>query len=442
MKKEHEILIVDDEARILTAVKRLFRKESLVIHTTTSPDEALDMVQSHPIALVVSDQRMPAMQGHELLGRVRDHSPETIRILLTGYSDIEATKRAINKGGIYKFISKPWDDETFRLTVLRALEQYDLVAENKRLLAITRKQNDELKQLNGVLEHKVARRTQELQKTNILLEKRNDETIELLARMLDMRSPLMGNHGQRVATAVKYMATEMKLKSETVKEYFIAALLHDTGMIGLPDDVVVTNYRNTKTVKVEKLKQHCAIGEACLGLISGFASVAKMVRSHHECYDGSGYPDQLAGENIPLGSRLIAIADAYDEMINNTRPSLRLKPEQALKQIKAEAGSIFDPNLIQLFEDYIGVSGVGQQDELEMNIRPQDLVSGMVLSRKLFTSKKMLIACENTVITEAFLEKLANFQSTNPIIDNVYVYRKKTKEYRDEQELCTVSKSA
>jgi len=184
LKYKHPLLFVDDEESITKALRRLFRKEEYDIYTAASGQEGLDRLREvgKPFSLIISDQRMPEMNGAEFLEKAKGIFPQAIRILLTGYSDMDAMVDAINKGGIHRYFTKPWNDDDLLLQVRQSLEQYELVLENRRLLVLTRKQNKELKGLNDRLEEKVAERTREVVEKN--------EELSLLNRQLE--SPIKG----------------------------------------------------------------------------------------------------------------------------------------------------------------------------------------------------------------------------------------------------------
>lgn len=174
----HRILCVDDEKAALNALSRLFfDEEDYETLTAASGVEGLKIMEQTPAELVISDQRMPRMTGVEFLEQVREGWPDTVRIMLTGYADIGAAIDAINKGGVYRFIMKPWNNEDLKVTVRRALEYYDLVSENQRLLVLTQQQNAELRDLNEHLEERVQERTEELRRSEA---KRRDIELELL----------------------------------------------------------------------------------------------------------------------------------------------------------------------------------------------------------------------------------------------------------------------
>ena len=156
------MLFVDDEPGILSSLRRLFRPHGYRILVAESGALGLAELEKTPVDLVISDMRMPEMDGATFLKAVRQRWPDTVRILLTGYADVTSTVAAINEGEIYRYVSKPWDDNEIVKTVREALEGYQLKMENRRLTALTQSQNEELKGLNASLEQKVAERTAEL----------------------------------------------------------------------------------------------------------------------------------------------------------------------------------------------------------------------------------------------------------------------------------------
>ena len=164
------LLFVDDEANILSSLKRLFRPSGYRIFTAESGAAGLEIMAHEPVDMVISDMRMPEMNGAQFLEKVRENWPDTVRILLTGYADIGSTIEAINKGQIYRYISKPWEDNDIVITVRQALERRELEREKARLEELTRVQNEELKELNANLENKVRERTEELRQAMLDLQ--------------------------------------------------------------------------------------------------------------------------------------------------------------------------------------------------------------------------------------------------------------------------------
>lgn len=166
----HTVLCVDDEVNILNSLKRLLRKESYTLLTASSGKEGLAILKDHDVHLVMSDQRMPEMNGTEFLAEIKDKYPDIIRIILTGYTEVDAITESINRGHIYKFFLKPWNDENLKLEINKALDQYDLIKANRHLTQTIIDQNEELKRMNDMLEDKVKQRTHELVLRNEALE--------------------------------------------------------------------------------------------------------------------------------------------------------------------------------------------------------------------------------------------------------------------------------
>ena len=168
--KQHTILCVDDEPNVLSALKRLLRKEPIRVLTAQSGAEGLTVLAEEVVHLVISDQRMPEMSGTEFLARVKALYPDIVRITLTGYTEVDSITDSINKGHIYKFFLKPWNDQNLKLEIRQALEQYDLVQQNKRLHQTVLEQNHALKEVNENLEALVEKRSGELAFRNRALE--------------------------------------------------------------------------------------------------------------------------------------------------------------------------------------------------------------------------------------------------------------------------------
>jgi len=152
----HRVLLVDDEENILASLRRLLRREPYELVTAGTASEALNLLEEQPAEVVISDQRMPGMTGIDLLREVRRRWPDTLRIILSGYSEVNTIIAAVNEGEIYKFLTKPWNDEELKLHIRRAIEQYDLAAENRRMAQEILAQNEKLRELNALLDQRAA----------------------------------------------------------------------------------------------------------------------------------------------------------------------------------------------------------------------------------------------------------------------------------------------
>ena len=357
---EHTILFVDDEVNILKALKRLTRHETWNVLCASRGREALEMMERQPAQVVVSDQRMPEMSGVDMLQAVRDRWPDVVRMMLTGYTEMNVAVDAINRGEIYRLITKPWNDEELKATIRQAFDHYDLKREIKRLNQITREQNFKLQDMNRNLEAKVRERTKQLAEKHQELRRAYVQTIRALAEAVDAKDAYTRGHSERVGVYASKIAREMGFQKDFIERVYIAGLLHDVGKIGVRDSVITKPDRLTPE-EYDEIKQHPAIGAKILEPVDFLSDVTPCVRHHHEWYDGSdrGYPDRLRGDSIPLPSRIILVADTVEAMTSD-RPYRKALPlDVVYTELTKYSGSQFDPVCVDAFLRLLGREGEG-----------------------------------------------------------------------------------
>jgi len=342
--EQHTVLFVDDEVNILKAVQRLLRHEPWKVLVASRAKEALEILDGEPAQVVITDQRMPEMSGVDLLSVIRERHPDVVRMMLTGYTEINVAVDAINRGAIYRLITKPWNDEELKATIRQALEQHELKREIKRLNQITREQNFKLQDMNRNLEGKVRNRTQQLAAKHEELNHAYIQTIRALAEAVDAKDSYTRGHSERVGVYASKVARQMGLPKERIERVYIAGLLHDVGKIGVRDAVITKPARLTDE-EYDEIKQHPTIGAKILEPISFLHDVTPCVRHHHEWYDGSdrGYPDQLRGDRIPQGSRIILVADTVEAMTSDRPYRKGLPLDTVVRELHKYSGSQFDP---------------------------------------------------------------------------------------------------
>lgn len=414
------ILCVDDEQNILNSLQRLLRQTGCKVLTATGGNEALAMLKGEAScvvpALVISDQRMPVMTGDEFLGRVRELVPDSIRILLTGYADLSGAIAAVNNGGLFRYMTKPWDDKDLLSTVQSGLLQHDLVRQNRRLQAETRRQNDELAGLNATLEERVVERTktielrhEELTRLYELLEKDLGESLAMLLRVMEVHSPRLVGHGRRVSAHVQRVGPLLGLVPLDVKTAVTGAMLHDLGLIGVPHEILDKPDLLLSEPERTLIRQHPRIGAESVTPLSRFKTVASLIKSHHERFDGQGYPDGLKGDGIPIGAMVIAVADEYDHIVapfyGLPIPTLE---QEAIKVLQEERGRAFNPAVVDAFVR--SLSGPAVKDR---NVSVLELGEGMVLEKNLTTPQGVLLAPKGMVLTRAIVQRLQQLPEAN-----------------------------
>lgn len=421
-----KVLFVDDEKNVLSSIQRLMHKEEFNVTVTDSPEEALCYLADDSYSVIVSDQRMPSMDGSKLLGKAREISPDTIRIILTGYADTEAAIEAINRGAVYRFLTKPWNDEEMRLLIRQAVSQFELVAENKRLHELTKKQNEELKDLNQNLEQKVQERTREISGLNQELQKSFLGSIKVMAGLAEMHSSVIGNHSKRVALICKEVAEKMGLSGDELLHVDLASMLHCIGKIGVPSAILNKSESELKKGEREIIQRHVIQGEAIVRMVPGLENVARYIRHHHENFDGSGYPDRLRGEYIPLGSRIIAVVDAYDKALNTRTVFESTTPQKALQSVLTRSSTFYDPGVLTVLQGCLSENRLETNDGVEVEVRVEDLREGMVLSRELRTSRGVLLLPRESVIKQSHLAHIQKYHESDPFVEGIFVCRGRT----------------
>lgn len=316
-KIKHNILIVDDEIDNLQLLKRTLRHDYNIL-TAENGSEALDIMDKagNNISLIISDQRMPEMTGIEFLSAIMKKNPDVIKILLTGYSDIEAMIDGVNECKLFQYISKPFDTNELKLIIKNGINAYELILSKNALLY-------DLKELFFT-------------------------TIKSVSTALDAKDTYTHGHSHRVTLFSLILAKELGLDELLLENIETAGLLHDIGKIGVPEKILCKNGELTND-EYSTIKLHPEQGKKILNGIKKLNNISFWLGCHHERWDGTGYPLKLKEKEIPLPARIIAIADTYDAMTSNRSYRQGLPHEVAVEEIKRCANSQFDPAVVKIF---------------------------------------------------------------------------------------------
>lgn len=331
MDKKYNILLVDDEEDNLALLYRTLRG-AYNLEKTTSPLHALEILKEKHFELVISDHKMPEMDGVEFLKHVQVHYPSTMRILLTAYSDANILIDAINYAKIYRYVKKPFNPEELQLIVSSALEYYQLKYDNDKLI------NDLKELFSG--------------------------TIKAIMEALDAKDSYTSGRSKRITYYSIIVAKQLGLSTIDTGKVELAGMLHDIGMIGVSDEIL---YKIDALFQEEydEIKKHITYSVKILEDIKQLKDVVEIIKYHHEKYDGTGYPYGVKGEDIPLGSRIIAVADAFDSIISNRIYRNKIELQDALNEIKKGALTQFDPVVVKAFEDsFDAISAAVSESEL------------------------------------------------------------------------------
>ncbi|AOK14709.1 two-component system response regulator [Burkholderia cepacia] len=411
------ILLVDDEPAVLSALKRLLRPARYEVLTADGGEAALEVLASTEVDLIVSDMRMPGMSGAAFLARARDLQPDTMRILLTGYAEIASVMQAVNDGGVYRYLNKPWDDHDLLLTIEQALEQRRLRHEAARLTALTQAQNEALRRFNTELETQVRARTEELGQTVMFLEAAQRDLkssftamVQVCASMIEMRCGSASGQSMRIGEIARHLASASEMSSLHAQDVYFAGLLHGIGKLSLPDELLHKPLSRMTTDEARLFQQHPLRAQMVLTPVAQLHKVASIVLHQYERFNGRGTPDGLAGIDIPLGSRIVAIARDFEGLRNGDIGAPH-SVEQALDARRSQAGVRYDPQIVERFVALMQRPATLGIASSVSEVKSGQLREGMQLADDLRTHRGVLLMTKGSVMSAHQIELVRRFEA-------------------------------
>lgn len=424
------VLLVDDEESILNSLRRLLRSQPYEILLADSGAKALEILQERPVDLVMTDARMPNMDGATLLAQIRKLYPSTLRILLTGYADVDMMTKAINEGQLYRYLSKPWNDEELVQALRQALAHQHSENERQRLEALNREQNQQLKTLNATLEKRVASRTAELQQTADMLDLAYEELkrsyvtgTEVFSLIANLRLPKAKQTNRQIIELIRVYSRLHCLDESTDRDLTMAAALYNIGKLSWTDNMMITPVDLLHHNELELYRAYPKQSESLLMTLDPMKDAARIILHHQERWDGSGFPDHLKGEAIPFGSRLLKLAVDFIELQRGLILERQMNSDEALVYIRKYAGKLYDPDMV---EDFIKACGeyledVTLSDPTVQVATTRELVAGMILARNLNADNGMLLLNAGKVLSGPLIEKLIAFEAMEGAQYSVFV---------------------
>jgi len=303
------VVFVDDEEYVRNSIIRLFSDIDMRVLSASSADEALSHFQREEIAVIVSDNQMPGMKGIDLLTKIKEISPDTMKILMTGCADLSIAVDAINRGEVFRFITKPWEDEALIQTVREAIRRYQIVQS---------------------------------------LKKEDESTLLSLARTIELKDPYTRGHCESVAGYALMIADALDITDEVKREIRYGSWLHDCGKIGVPENILNKNGALDEH-EFEIIKKHPRWGADVAVQARMSDNIVKIILHHHEKFDGSGYPSGLRGHDIPFTARIVTIADVFDALTADRPYRKKFEMQKAVEIIRMMKSNVFDPEILDVF---------------------------------------------------------------------------------------------
>lgn len=372
-----KILLVDDEPNVLSSLKRQLRN-SYEVHTETDPEMALiELTPRKAYSVVVSDYRMPQMNGIEFLKEVKLRCPETTRMILTGYADLENAIGAVNDGHVFRFLTKPCENDVLLENLKEAVNQYELVT-GKR----------------------------------VLLEKTLKGSVELLTEITSLVNPEAGARINRVRRYVRYLAKKKGVKD--LWRYDVATMLSQLGTLILPPGTIDTLVSGEELTpeQCEIFEMHPVVAKSLISKLPRLGSIAEMISYQLKGFDGSGTPrDGVEEEEIPLGGRILRIALDYDLYLN-----LDNNPSHAFAKLEEQV-EVYDPELLYYLEGMLGVEARYEVKSSSI----ADLYPGMILYDDVLSSKGALLLRKSLELDKDKIDRIHMFADKVGITEPISV---------------------
>ncbi|MBT4837419.1 MAG: response regulator [Methylococcales bacterium] len=398
------ILIVDDEPYILSALKRCLRSLDVEILSADNGINALEVLKTEQVDIILSDLRMPEMDGATLFSSVANLYPQTKRILLTGYADLDSIQDAINNGHIYSLIAKPWDNQNVLLILQRTLKTIQLEEENKKLLDMTERQNKELKRINSDLQIKVDEKVLSLKETQKKLRKIFTDVLPLYTNLIDVQHGLKLGMTHRFGEIASEIAYRLKLEFSEIQAIYFSGLLQNIGITLLPEKILNKAYVMMSVDEKEQFHRHPGLSEMLLMGHKQLKEPANIIRCIHEHCDGSGFPDGKMADEIPLGSKIILVLNHYQRLQNGNLVNKKLTPEQARQFLVHHRHDYYESKIVHVFLDVL------EKHNNEIEINSENLMSGMVLSQDLIAFNSLHMLSKNQKITTEIIHHIKSFE--------------------------------
>lgn len=413
--KKPVVMFVDDEPSVLKAMQRFARDFDWQVLVAHSGSEAIELMKNTAVDVVVSDMRMPGMSGDVFLRKVKDQSPETLRVLLTGHADLKSLKSAINNAGVYSYLNKPWDDHMLADVINGAIQLQASERERMRLEALTRKQNRQLGRLALSLDKTVKERTIEIEQALTLLTLTHEQSkasftnaLAVVTHLLDWSEGRANNHCRFVAEWSAKVAKALHYSKEDCELAQTAGLLHDIGLMALPENVRRKPVFDLNADELDSYQQHPMFGEIALSSAPNLEALAKVVKQHHEYLDGTGFPDGLRSSAIHPVTKIITVVADYHDLFHGMLIKHCLGGSDAKRYLQKHRQSIYCDKVVDAFLALLGNSY--QQQVYRFKASLGQLKPGMRLEEDLYAKNKLLLLTRGSEITQGIIDRLAGYE--------------------------------
>jgi len=412
------LLVVDDEKEVLNALNRALRKE-FELYLFSDPVSALEFYRDKPLPLVLSDMRMPVMDGAALLSQITEINPNSKRFLLTGHADINLTVAAVNEGKISHYFAKPWCNDELISELKNAFAVYQSEMHSIKLLQINKEKNAKLALLNSSMELEVNKSNKKLAlvsskeaKNFARLKKTFNTFVNIYANSIALHNEEHSQHNYRIASHARYIAEQQGCDKLLSYQIYIAGLLYEAGKLALPQTLLKQTYDKLNHHEQTLFDTFYQTGAELLADVDELSYVVEIIKHIPELYNGSGLPEHLSAEDIPLGSRIIAIVTYFDNLVIGRQAPVAVSVTEAMQRLESLSKSRFDPQLVSLYLVMLAeFPGGSKNGGLEYPIDLMKLREGLILSQDVVNNSANALLTKGTVIEQTHIDKLKSISS-------------------------------
>ncbi len=422
------LLILDDEVDVLNALARTLRKE-FELYLFSEPDQALALLSQKFIPLILSDMRMPSMDGATFLQKANKLVPLSKRFILTGHSDLELMRKAVNDGKIEHYFCKPWD--TQKLTAVLKENYAELVTNlrAKAQLKEHQKENALLVSAHEEIQRNLKKKHQKIALLNTKEAKhfsRLRDTfqvfIDLYANAISLHVQETTGHSIRIASQARQLATGLECEQLEVFQVFVAGMLYQAGKLKINQTMLAKPVDQLNQIELATYEQFYQAGADMLLPIGELKKVAELINHISERVDGLGRPSNLSGNNIPLGARILALVIDFDNLINGRTSNKLYTAAQALAYITTQVGSRYDKEVFSHFCQQLSDKVAMDDLDIEYPVDLIDVQASMILSQDIAVKGQPPLLTKGSIIEQAHVEKLKQLVSEHPELQTIYVY--------------------
>jgi putative two-component system response regulator len=402
VNNKFSLLLVDDEPTNLHILNGIFG-EKFQLSFATDGASAIQLAQEVIPDLIILDVMMPDMDGFETCVRLKNISStrDIPVIFLTALTDAENEAKGLSVGA-QDYITKP-------INAKIAEQRVNTLIEKAQLVKTLDKKNTELLAINHHLDDLVHQRTTDLTATNKKLNEAYLSIIKSLSAVSEIRTPNRAGHSKRVADITQKMAKAMRFDREESNHLLVASLLHDVGFIALPDSITNKPVEFLGSDNFELYKKHVLYGVDCISKIgSDLKLVGDIIATHHENYDGTGYPRGLVAEEIPVSGRILSVAAHFDSLMNGNITGSKMTTAQALKIIDSRRGTQFDDSIVDVL--HLVLVGQTLEDHQIYSLRSSQLTAGMILNKDIRSVKGIPLITAGQELTHSSIFKIKAYE--------------------------------